>query len=290
MRFVAIPLIFALYSCTKTVNVDIPPHQSKPVLSSIIQPDSLVTVLLSKTQSIFDTKSPKINNANVILYENNAPIDTLVFDKNTFNSDITPTIGKNYRITADIPNFEIITSEDVIPQKPTIKPISFEDNISMDIEGFPISRAQIEINDTSAERNYYALSLKAKFLDSDVPYLSSVYFIAENNDPIFENEGLLSYYPDELLFSDELFNQKKHTLSIDYQGFYDEDNYQLIVTVKSISKNYYNYKKALVKHLDSQYQDVWDGFGNPIAMYSNVTNGYGVFAGYSKVTDTIFKK
>lgn len=154
MRFVAIPLIFALYSCTKTVNVDIPPHQSKPVLSSIIQPDSLVTVLLSKTQSIFDTKSPKINNANVILYENNTPVDTLIFDNNKFNSKITPTIGKNYRITADVPDFEIVSSEDVIPQKPIIKPISFEDNISMDIEGFPISRAQIEINDTSAERNY----------------------------------------------------------------------------------------------------------------------------------------
>ena len=40
-------------------------------------------------------------------------------------------------------------------------------------------------------------------------------------------------------------------------------------------------------HFENQIGDIWDGTGNPVNLYSNVENGYGIFAGYSENTDTV---
>lgn len=57
------------------------------------------------------------------------------------------------------------------------------------------------------------------------------------------------------------------------------------VTFNTTSFHYYKYKSTMDKHLFNQGGWMYDEMllidgGNPVEMYSNVENGYGIFAGY----------
>ena len=63
----------------------------------------------------------------------------------------------------------------------------------------------------------------------------------------------------------------------------------MTVHFRSVSKNYYNYGKALVIHTNNQEGDIWNGCASPVPMITNIENGFGIFAGYSTDTVTISK-
>jgi hypothetical protein len=46
-----------------------------------------------------------------------------------------------------------------------------------------------------------------------------------------------------------------------------------ILELRSISKEFYAYKKRLIRHVENQCSDIWDGMGNPLPMYSNIEMG-----------------
>jgi len=65
-----------------------------------------------------------------------------------------------------------------------------------------------------------------------------------------------------------------------------------MVEFRNISRVYYQYLKKMNRHLatigvdlDIQDENEFIDFlymGEPVNMYTNVTNGYGIFAGFSK--------
>ncbi|MBN2777107.1 MAG: DUF4249 family protein, partial [Bacteroidales bacterium] len=57
---------------------------------------------------------------------------------------------------------------------------------------------------------------------------------------------------------------------------------------RSISKEMYDYRKSLIKHVYNQQTGDVQLFGDPVPMFSNIKNGLGVFAGYSEVFDSLF--
>ena len=72
--------------------------------------------------------------------------------------------------------------------------------------------------------------------------------------------------------------------------------YDLEITVKSISQSYYEYRRS---RMMQAYQDegLFEWLANreslsatPVDIYSNIENGYGVFASYSTMTDTIMRR
>ena len=123
--------------------------------------------------------------------------------------------------------------------------------------------------------------------------------VIRSEDIVIKNEGLLDYYPSTYPFCDEFFNGQTYTLNFNYllpqciagyNGNYVNlvQDYQLIVYFRSISENYYKYKRKLIIHIENQYSDIWDGIGEPVQMFSNIVgDGYGIFAGYTTYLDTI---
>jgi len=114
------------------------------------------------------------------------------------------------------------------------------------------------------------------FVNSQYDYENKI------TDPVLLNEGDIPYLPTTYFFSDELFNGQKYTLQINRDLGYGIP--QKII-LRSVSRNYYLYRKYWTRHYYNQTTDesglrgiIYKGEAQP--MYNNIENGYGIFAGY----------
>ena len=178
------------------------------------------------------------------------------------------------------------TASDKIPAQVNFNIINYVHRAGIDPEGFKFSSITIRFNDSPIEKNYYEIMLMKEFA---VSKKKSKKLGLWSNDAVIKNEGYVNEVYDNLIFSDELINGKSHTLAFNFYHRLDESNIasRFFIHFRSVSENYFFYKKKLILHFENQFGDIWDGTGNPVNLYSNVENGYGIFAGYSENTDTV---
>lgn len=99
-----------------------------------------------------------------------------------------------------------------------------------------------------------------------------------------------------ILFSDEIFKNSEHNFEVKVgilSTFTDTTNYVAFeIELLNLSEDFYNYQRKMnTIHDQSDLIIVENGFAPsfvPINMFSNIKNGYGIFAGYSITRDTIF--
>ena len=289
--FKLFPIVALLATaCTKVIEIDLPQHEPKAVVNCFFTTDSLFSLTLDRSYSIFDTMVPPIGNAEVTLWEEGIPIDTFYFSGEYYQSHEYPKQGKNYHIEVNSPHLGSVLADSYIPPSPILKSVSIRDSVYRDTEGYFVSQAKITIDDPGFSDNYYELRMlsKSKVSWSDSA-ITSVYYDLKN-DPILENEGLLPYYPDSVVFGDALFDGKEQTIRVNYRrGISNREYYELVVILRAVTKEYYQYKKSLILHLAGQESDIWDGSGSPLQMSSNIKGGYGIFTGYSEVIRILHK-
>jgi len=70
-----------------------------------------------------------------------------------------------------------------------------------------------------------------------------------------------------------------------YKDFNDniEDRSVYYIRFYTVSKEFYQYYISLSKHLNAQDEF----FMEPVQVYSNIKNGFGIFAGYSIDVDSV---
>ena len=101
----------------------------------------------------------------------------------------------------------------------------------------------------------------------------------ESNDPSIKNEGLDSYYEFYiLLFRDLLFNQSAASVKFNVEKKTDS---KFWIRFFQFSPEAFNYLKSWIIHYYTQDYDFWEVY-EPQQLYSNIENGYGIFAGYSE--------
>jgi hypothetical protein len=290
IRYVIIFLM--LSSCSKEVTIDIPAPEPKPVLNCLFTSDSLFKVHLSESTSVFDPPFAYGAGQKIFLYENNIIKDSLRWEDEYYTSNITPQFNASYRI--EWVHKDNISSVDDIPEFVAMQSASFHDSVAIDSDGVFFSECEIEFTDNSFQKNYYEISLfKLYELNNEIATDEAYLF---SSDPVIEAEGLTDYYPSSIILSDTLINGQNYKLKINYYppywstGEVVDNKYKVIIHFRSISENYYKYKKALIVHEYNQDGDIWDGLGNPVPMFTNIEGGYGIFAGYIVDIDTISKK
>lgn len=296
-------LVSCLFGCgLKEVSIDFPPHEPVPVVNCIFKQDSILTLTISKTQPVLEKKDTEVADAIVELYEDGLLAENLEYSGNGFKSTLVPKINSRYSISITIPQYEELIAEDYLPTPPTILNSTFRDSVYTGDEGDLFSQVEIILDDPPGIGNYYELILAQKFKGSPATgevVADFVYYDYTNNELVLRNEGQLQLlHFVNPVFSDELFDGRPYTLRINYLPSYNfyrgeagfDLDYDLIVTLRGVSKNYYDYNKSLLIHLQNQDGDVWGGVGEPTEMFTNIQNGYGIFAGFSQVIDTIQKK
>lgn len=311
--FISSVIILFFSSCTKEIKIDIPETEPKLVLNSLFTNDSVFCVNISRTTSFSENTTYFINDATVKLYQDDNQISNFIYTGNGMYKsaiDYKPEIGETYTVKVTHNDYENLFAENIIPLPPDVIQIIKTDSAYLDEDGYYGSEVEITIHDDKNKRNYYEIKLEGYYFEdySDVPGYENyqpedtVWYVRNlnltGNDAVLINEGLNEYYPTEFPLSDTLFNGQSYTLKLRFSppgdflvindGTYNlAKNYKLIAKIKSVSEEYYKYKKKLIIHLENQMGDIWEGTANPVNMFTDITGGYGIFAGYSSYTDTL---
>jgi len=297
---------FLLFSCEDmetVVNLDIPPHEPVLVLNSIINTDTEVRVLVSHSVGAFEQIIPScITDAEVLLFENNQFLDTLLIDlvntdsitlytnlgenqilMNYYKSDIIPNSGSIYKIVVNHPDpkYESITASTYIPEDIMVNNIQIDTVTDPEKIGFSFS-----FNDNGTQQNYYRLKLFSScmktWIDYDGDTLEYGYsgrMMMMSNDPSFPSDIPFEGYAftgHQVVFTDDLFNGQEKNISIDVEteGFRYSDCDTVTIQFSTFSNDTYIYYNSLGDHSEKGALGLFGG--EVIPVYSNVENGLGV--------------
>ncbi|MBT7896064.1 MAG: DUF4249 domain-containing protein [Flavobacteriales bacterium] len=289
------------------IDLEIPVHDPVLVLNGRLDTDTNIQVLISSSVGAFDNTTPSmVNDANVILFENNIEIETLTLDtENTYEmyvnngnwnnvtyidmnyyvSNYIPKQDMTYKIEVKHPSFNDIDASTYIPDNILIYNFVIDSTSNDDKLNFEFS-----FDDDANIENYYSLSLKvscSKVFEDEYGYIDEWYWDGRvemnSNDPSFPSnnfdvlDGGYRFQGERAVFNDALFNGQEKRISVDV--FTDEYQYAQCDTIKFIfstfSDDSYKYYNSLSEQREKGGLDIFGGEVVPV--FTNVNNGLGVF-------------
>ena len=292
LYFFTFSMLFA--SCDIVVDLDIPEHERVLVVNSILTTDSMINASISHSVGAFDASSISyVNNATVEVYEDGVLLGemdeqaSLSYDSSgeldstyVYNFNQNPVAGKIYSYEIVHPDYEAVRAETTVPAAVKLNVNDVTLLSEQDYEKH--FRVRFSFND-AREDNFYRLRLR-----NPNTYYGFAYF--ESNDAsMISSAGVQSdgatFYGDEALFDDEMFNGTEKEISIDFFDskslWFEEEEIevQFILELTSVSESYYTYIRSLRAHFDNQDQFIFAG--EPVQVFTNIENGLGVLGSMS---------
>ena len=301
--------IICFHSCGEletVIDIDIPNHEPVLVLNGRLDTDTNVQVLVSSSVGAFDNSNPSmVNDADVILFENNIEVETLTLDTdntyemylndgnwrtntyidmNYYVSNYIPQQDKTYKIEVKHPNFNDINASTYIPDDILIYNLVIDSTSNNDKINFEFS-----FDDEASVENYYSISLKvscSKVFEDEYGYVDEYNYGGRvemnSNDPSFPTnsfdalEGGYSFQGERAVFNDALFNGQEKRISVDVLT--EEFKYSQCDTIKFIfstfSNDSYRYYNSLSEQRVSGELDIFGGEVVPV--FTNINNGLGI--------------
>ncbi len=254
-------------------------------------------------------------------------LDTSIFQNKFYNKrylrfpipdDITFSSGSDYRIEVTYPGFEKVTAESERPELVKIKKISwrqvtgempewyYKTPSKMQFDTYQeetIDTSLIEFNvtfdDPPESLNFYRIGVNLltnlprpiNYVNRRIQYASTV-----DADPCFMKFNYKTKYPIysgwnnpttyEILWNDKNFNGEEHSIKILVplgNGSGNPYGAKIIISLYALNEDYYKYMVTRWEY--SRTED--DPFAEPVKLYSNASNGCGIFAFSSLDVDTI---
>ena len=271
------------------------------VINCLFTPDSLFTVYVHSNSSMLDTNLKVVDNATVEIWTDNNLIATLQYTQNGIykTENLKPTVNIQYILKVKAEGYPNAEATDKIPDN-SIEVINancyvdiYETEIVIPPGDIRDSRVELSFKEEDNSKiNYYVITNYALRYDyTDSTKITYEIFEKTTNNPI-----LLQYFDGtqfhSLCFTNELaesniisFNIRLYWTGYNYfPNYYDE----YFADLKIISQNYFNYKADLVNYrYHESMQDAGSIDGNLFfnteinEVFSNIENGYGIFAGYT---------
>lgn len=283
---IAIGLLFFMIatSCQKEIEVKLSDFELKPVVNCLFSNDQPFQVFVSLPKKPYEKSYYLVKNAEVTINDEKGNVKTIPWVKDGMYSlpDFKPTIGILYSIEVKIPGFENASASDSIPGKqPELISYTTLSDVGIDDEGNTFSQLAIEFHDPDI-KNYY--DVKYKYLNKhpiQTTQGSNLYLYGIfSNDISVINEGMETFL-NSTIFRDELFNGHKYKINF----------YYFTAPSHTIFFNYsvtaYNFIRSSFIHDYTKVYDFWETY-EPLPLYSNIKNGYGIFAGFSSRTFEVY--
>jgi hypothetical protein len=271
-------------SCEKEVEVKMPPYEPVLVVNTFFESDSTPSVEVLYSKSVNDTaRIKKLMTAQVDLYENDAYKGRMVIDtnKNYVLPGFTAVSGKNYKLVINQQGFKEITALSYLPNPVILNSAGYITGLAPGPNsGSTRARLTITFEDPS-EENFYFIRMSASRIDTmkidSVNYVLypsryDIYFEEPENsgdDQFFYNGGLL--------FTDQYINGKNVSMNLDFSEESIAGAQSIDLYFSTVNKEYFKYFKTL----GLQEGTGSNPFVEPVRVYSNVTNGLGIFGGTS---------
>ncbi len=307
-----------LFSCETEIEYRGRDTEPKTVIYALLRPDSLVSVTISESHSVFQAKwrPRQITNAVVRLYRDGELLETLTYSpppdvpdyyppdpySRYLSSAVRPEYGHTYRIEADVPGFPKAYGETRLPDPVAITVADTSSRLGE--YGNRQMTVKLKFRDPAGTAEYYKVAADALWgsyignrnepynpesivavRGDDVTYLfrSDPLIYPERNDDIFDMEVPNNYY----IFSDELISGKEYVIRFSTPWNQpDPDYYEFARTyfrLSTITKDLYLYLRSFSAHAYTL-----DNFlVEPVPVYTNIINGLGVVGAISTITDSL---
>lgn len=271
--------------CELIVDVNVPVEKPALTLNAFMVQDSLWTAHLSLSRHILnDDPYPPVDNGFVVIHHQGAPVDTLESTGDGwYIGGSVPLAGEAYEISATTATHGTVRSSSYIPLPVEISGVeveipqtsggsgSSEENISM----------RLRMRDRPGEKNYYQVLLmierKSRDWNTGQERLMRHLVHVSSQDPSIDYENVDSY--EGIYFKDVLFEGKEVNLSL-RANYWEVGSAKgkLIFLLRTISEDYYRYKTTALL----QNETSGDPFAQPVGVYNNIENGFGIFGGFSQ--------
>lgn len=274
-------LFLGLMGCSTAVEMDTPPLEVKPVVNCLFTPDEPFRLHVSLPASMLATALPNVDDAVVTLSSPTLQKVVLASQGRGFYSDSTlyPQPGELYTVRVWVSGFEVATASDSIPSNVSEWVYQgHELNTWFDSDGHSYGSLSFDILD-QAGTNFYDVIGDFEMYDTWDSTQYTDYSIGRFKLLDSENDLQNSYS----LFDDQLFDQKKHRIRLfsPYINWIEtKDSIQCKLHILQGSEAYYKFQRTALKHTYAQQSDFLFPM-EPVNMYSNIQNGYGVFAGFA---------
>ena len=315
--FFILIVLSALSSCIQTIPLESVEVNKILVVNSLITPDSLFSCEVTRVFPINDTANHNVENATVSVYEaeSEKPVCRLMHQSNgRYVGNVKPAIGIRYRIEVEADGYPKVTGETIVPNKPVINNVSFARNMGWDpLLNWSYCELKFNVEDNETFNDFYEVIFSAfrksntdtytnegsttKIqLEDSIYTIQDIFGFADYTivDPVINAEGLMQYNPSTLVFSDQLFNGATHYFNV---RSYDVNGKAYVFCSYSLSEELYKNRISFMQHLYergakgiSRFDDMagLDFTSKAVDTYSNLTGGYGIFAGYN--TTLLFSK
>ena len=308
------------FSCEKDIEFSGDNIKTKLVLNGLLTSDSVVKINLTESRFFLDNDNfyKDINNATIELWNNGSKIENLSnIGEGYYIGNYIPKTGDNIKIIASCEGFDQIEcSTKIVMPTPIISVdtmnyreerlysyyYSVDGNYGIDSSSYYMVTnfdMFITFKDPKNISNYYNINIYQKY------YLSNgenVFLPVKYNsdDLVFRKGNEMDFFEDNdylrsTLFNDELLDGKEYKLKIKTNNFdgisvgknpYDPDyettelvGMEILVELQSLSYEYYMYLKT--RDADSNMNDLFEYFAEPVQIYSNVKGGIGILGSRS---------
>ncbi len=271
-----------LFSCEKEIPLDAEQKVPRIVVNSIFGDGDTIYVHVSESRDVlYEGDLPNLTTAVVKLQDANGNTlgdFTHLGDGIYKLANYIPVAGQTYSLLVSNTGFDQVEAQ---TKTPAVITISSTDTLRKNDE----MNYSIKFSDDPSITNYYAIAIE-QITIGDFYKFSDYYF---ETSEIFTQNGSADVdgtkYGSIFLFSDATFSGGQCDFDAsNYVPAESIDSTIIVVSLMSLSEDYFKYKLSLEKYQET----AGDPFAQPVQVYSNVENGFGIFGGYSVYRDTLF--
>ncbi len=301
MKYLSLFLIFVCLGCETVIEINPPEYTPEPVATSFFSPDSVWSMTLHRSLGINakgDTSTEYITDASVRIMDGSNMIEALNYVGNgeyRANKGRLPASSTKYTLHVDLPGATSIQATSTAPP-----PVPFSDySIEKVGEGFfrddTIYRLKAVFKD-EPNPNFYQIGIY-QYVESQFPEMDSLYdrqsvnelhpgwacgYVAAAETEIdIEGGGMTGGCGglDAIVVTDRNFDGGTYPWSATVEVSEGWGRSELLLVLSSLSEEYFEYQRTLEHNL---FLDPL--LDEPINVYSNVSGGLGVFAGYTNTS------
>jgi hypothetical protein len=283
------PILFIVaccfISCESVVTLDVPHEESKLVVNSFFNPDSTFRISLHQSRFVLEEGRffETVSGAKVMLFDGDKKLAELEeTETGIYEAIVKPEAGKEYTIQVSKEGFKTVTATERIPAD-SAKIIKYEASQEFYSESHREMMLSLSLwlDDPEGIDFYeiYGVEKSTVYTNKGDTLVREDIIHFSSGDPIFTD---YMYNSDFLYFDDTLFDGevRKITFSAALNEIYcseecvQED--KITVYLRKVSESYFKYIDT-----NALQREIGDNpFAEPVIIYNNIENGFGIFAGY----------
>tara|TARA_B100000780_G_scaffold247324_1_gene192232 strand:- start:1159 stop:2109 length:951 start_codon:yes stop_codon:yes gene_type:complete len=287
-HFCTLLLVLIFFSCEKVVPIEDGILKSKLVVNSVFLNDSFCQLHLSSSLNIYNTNTFKnILDASVFIKDSNGNnVEHLPHVSNGFYAgNQLLAKGKSYYLQVEHSNFNSVFASSSIPN--SISNI-YIDTSSYTQNGKDRIKVRLTFEDERYVNNYYKLAVKVGKTLTDSIIVNGSLIVDTSKAyswlKIYKDHSILesTITNKETIFNDNTFNGSNFSIDFSIKDIIkkinntDNINLDFIeLYFYNINSSLYNYHKSINNYSDNNSNP----FAQPIQVFSNIQNGFGIFSG-----------